>query len=122
ELPQSARPVLIKAVNAQVAGDATTAMKWYQQTIELAPGNATALNNLAWIYYEQKDSRALELAKRAHELAPASPPILDTYGWILVEQGQVAEGIKYLQQAAKLAPDAQDIKTHLQEAEARAKR
>jgi len=118
-LPQNSRPVLIKAINAQVAGDAKAAIEWYQKTVELAPGNATALNNLARIYYEQKDSRALELAKRAHELAPASPPILDTYGWILVEQGQVREGIRYLEQAAKLAPNAEDIRQHLEAARAR---
>jgi len=61
----------------------------------------------------------LETAKRAYELAPASPPILDTYGWILVEKGQVAEGIKYLEQAAKLSPNAQDIQEHLREAKSR---
>jgi tetratricopeptide (TPR) repeat protein len=120
KLPQSSRPVLIKAINAQQKNDVSDAIKWYEKAIELAPGNATALNNLAWIYYEQKDPRALEFAKRAYDLVPGSPPILDTYGWILVEKGQVAEGIKYLEQAARLAPTATDIRDHLREAKARA--
>lgn len=119
KLPQSPRPVLIKAIAAQQAKENATAIVWYEKAIELAPNMAAALNNLAWIYYEQKDPRAIELSKRAHDLAPNSAPILDTYGWILVEQGQVAEGIKYLERAASIAPDNQEIKTHLREAESR---
>lgn len=120
KLPQSSRPTLIKAMEAQQNNSSKEAIKWYERTVELAPRNPAALNNLAWIYYEQKDSRALEFAKRAYEAAPNSPPILDTYGWVLVETGQVAEGLKYLERAAAMAPDSEDIQQHLREAKARA--
>lgn len=119
KLPQSSRPVLIKAIDAQQAKNYEEAIGWYEKTIELAPNMAAAINNLAWIYYEQKDPRAMELGKRAYDLAPNSPSILDTYGWILVEQGQVAEGIQYLQRAASIAPDSQEIQGHLREAKSR---
>jgi Tfp pilus assembly protein PilF len=91
-------------------------LKWYEKTIEIAPNSPIALNNLAWMYYERKDPRALELAKRATQLAPNSAEILDTYGWILVELGQVKEGIIVLERAISIMPDNKDIKAHLEEA------
>ena len=78
-----------------------------------------ALNNLAWLYYERKDPRALEIAKKAYELAPNSAPIADTYGWILVEKGEIAKGIEILSKAVQLAPDNKEIADHLKEAKSR---
>ncbi len=120
-LPQSPRPTLIKALNAHQRNDIQQAVIWYEATLELAPDLVAAINNLAWIYYEQKDPRALDTARKAYELAPTSSAVLDTYGWVLVEQGQVAEGIQHLEQAAKAAPDDKDIREHLAQAKARLK-
>lgn len=119
KIPASPKPTLLRAVAAQQGKRVDEAIQWYEKTLELAPNMPAAINNLAWIYYEQKDPRALETAERAYKLAPNSAPILDTYGWILVEQGKVAEGINHLQQAAKIAPDNEEIKGHLNEARAR---
>lgn len=119
KLPQSAKPTLIKAMAAQRTQDSAKAVKWYEKTLELAPQMPAALNNLAWLYYEQKDSRALELAKRAYELAPTSAAILDTYGWLLVESGDVQQGHRILEQAARAAPDNEEIREHLAAAKTR---
>lgn len=78
--------------------------------------NVLALNNLAFLYSQQKDPRALELAKKAYEKAPESAAILDTYGDILIKQGQLKEGLPILEKAAGLAPQANDIQFHLAEA------
>lgn len=121
KLPNSYRAALIKAMNAQSKNDADEALKWYEKTIELAPNMPAALNNLAWMYYERKDERALELAKRAYQYAPKSAAILDTYGWILVEKGQVQEGIAILEKAVALEPGAKEIQEHLTAAKARLK-
>jgi cellulose synthase operon protein C len=121
KLPKSARPALIKAIDAQQKNDVTSAIKWYEKTIELSPQLSAALNNLAWIYYEQKNPKALELAKRAYSLSGSNPPIMDTYGWILVENGRYDEGIEILERAANLAPTNKDIVEHLKTAKAKRK-
>jgi tetratricopeptide (TPR) repeat protein len=116
KIPTSYRAAFMQAVNAQNNNKTDEALKWYEKTIEIAPNSPIALNNLAWMYYERKDPRALELAKRATQLAPNSAEILDTYGWILVELGQVKEGIIVLERAISIMPDNKDIKAHLEEA------
>lgn len=121
KLPGSPRPALIKAVKAQEANDMALAIKWYEKTIELSPNMPAAVNNLAWIYYEQKNPKALELAKRAYEMAGSNPAIMDTYGWILVENNRVQEGLEILERAVSLAPTNTEIKAHLSTAKARAK-
>lgn len=121
KLPNSYRASLIKAMAAQSKNDSDEALKWYEKTVELAPNMPAALNNLAWMYYERNDERALELAKRAYQYAPKSAAILDTYGWILVEKGQVREGIAILEKALELEPEAKEIKEHLAEAKMRLK-
>lgn len=121
KIPSSYRPALINAINAQQNGNSDDALAWYEKSVELAPKMPAALNNLAWMYYEKKDTRALDFAKRAYDLAPDNAAILDTYGWILVEDGQVAAGIERLEKAAALASDNKEIQDHLREAKARNK-
>ncbi|MES2675328.1 MAG: tetratricopeptide repeat protein [Pseudomonadota bacterium] len=118
KLPKSAKASMLKALQAQNMKDDTTAIKWYEKTIELSPNMAAALNNLAWMYYLHKDERALSLAKRAFDAEPNSISIQDTYGWILVELGNVKEGIAILERAAKETNNV-DIKNHLKEAKLR---
>ena len=119
KLPKSPRATLVNAIGAQQNNDMDGALHWYEKTVELAPNIPAALNNLAWIYYEKKDERAEEMAKRAYEISPNNPAILDTYGWILVEKGKVTEGMEYLQRAADTAPDNKDILNHVKEAQQR---
>lgn len=121
KLPNSPRPALIKAVDAQQKNDSAEAIKWYEKTVALAPQLPAALNNLAWLYYEQKNPKSVELAKKAYDLAGSNPPIMDTYGWILVENNRVAEGIDILERAANLSPNNKEIVDHLKQAKARLK-
>ena len=119
KLPKSYRATLVNAISAQQANNQDEALRWYEKTVELAPKMPAALNNLAWMYYEKKDERAEEIAKRAYELAPNSSAVLDTYGWILVEKGKVVEGLEYLQRAAAAAPENKEILDHVKEAQKR---
>lgn len=121
KLPKSNRVALIKAMDAQSKNNKKDAIHWYEKVLETAPNMPVALNNLAWLYYEDKDSRALALAERAAKFAPNSASVLDTYGWILVETGDVQQGITVLQKASGLEPDNAEIKTHLDQAKARSK-
>jgi len=84
-----------------------------QAVLKQAPDNVPALNNLAWIYQQQKDGRALATAEKAYAAAPESPAVLDTLGWLLVDQGNLSRGLPLLKSAAGKKPDAPDIRYHL---------
>ena len=97
----------------QGEGTGASAIPEYERMLEARGENPVLLNNLAWLYHEAGDERALETARKAHELAPALPEIMDTYGWILVATGQQEQGLELLGRAAAAAPDNPDIRFHL---------
>lgn len=71
------------------------------------------LNNLAWLYLQEKSPKAKTTAEQAYKLAPKSPPVQDTLGWILVQGGDPTRGLDLLRQAASQAPDSPTIHYHL---------
>lgn len=81
-------------------GDQVRAAEQLRAVLAKRPQDVTALNNLAWLYHELGDPRALGLARQAAALAPNVPQVADTLGWILVEQGQASEGVQLLERAA----------------------
>lgn len=89
------------------------AIEQYQAVLQQDPKYAPALNNLAWLYQQEKDPRALEYAEKANQLTPDNPATLDTLGWILVEQGDITRGLPLLQKATTIAPEAAEIRYHL---------
>lgn len=76
------------------------AIESFKAVLRLAPQNALALNNLAWIYDQQENRLALETAEQAYKLSPASSEVQDTLGWILLKKGQTARSLELLRQAA----------------------
>ena len=120
-LPQSATPLIIKATQLQQQSKAAAASELYENAIALSPNNVVALNNLAWLYFENGNPKARELGKKAYELAPGNAGVADTYGWILVNEGEVNEGIKLLEQALAAGrasgADTTEIEAHLNIAE-----
>ena len=91
-------------------GDQVAAIREYERLIELAPDNPVFLNNLAWLYGEAGDERALGMARRAHEFVPANPLIADTYGWLLHKRGDHAAALELLAGAVAAAPEASDVR------------
>lgn len=89
-----------------------SAIKQYQAILKQHPEHAATLNNLAWIYQQQKNPSALEFAEKAHQQAPDAPAIMDTLGWILIEQGQTERGVALLEKAVSMVPDAAEIRYH----------
>jgi len=83
-----------------------------QVVLAKRPNEATALNNLAWVYQQRNDARARGVAQKAYLLSP-TPQIADTLGWILVNQGSAANGLTLLRQAAALQPDEPSVLYHL---------
>jgi putative PEP-CTERM system TPR-repeat lipoprotein len=100
----------------QNANQDNNAIREYKKVLDAAPGNAAALNNLAWLYFIHGDPRAIEMAENAYQSTPDDPSIQDTYGWILVQQGQLDEGSRLLKQALDQLPGNQEIRYHVAEA------
>ncbi|MET0268320.1 MAG: XrtA/PEP-CTERM system TPR-repeat protein PrsT [Duganella sp.] len=85
----------------------------FERLLQHSPDQPLLLNNLAWLYQQQQDGRALATAERAHQLAPRNAVVLDTLGWILAEQGKLEQAQSLLRQAAALAPHNTSIRDHL---------
>ncbi len=95
------------------ASDQEKAIHHYQLILKKKPDHVLTLNNLAWIYSEQNNPAALDMAKKAHTLANDSPEIADTYGMILIKQGYYRSGLTILKKAAAKAPGIFTIQYHL---------
>lgn len=88
-------------------GDIDRAILEYERVIEQYPDSGEALNNLAMLYYQEKNEkhRALGLAKKAYQLIPDNAVVLDTYGWLLLETGSLEQGIWLLHKASAASTD-----------------
>ncbi|OJT25001.1 hypothetical protein BO221_11480 [Archangium sp. Cb G35] len=72
----------------------------YKKAVELAPGDASAANGLAWLYVtQQRYAEAMPLASRAIELAPWNALILDTFAMAAAGLGRCPEAILAEQRA-----------------------
>ncbi len=81
--------------------------------LSIRPGDAIALNNLAWLYSQRGDKRAHAMAHKAYLLAP-SPQSSDTLGWIMArEGGQTDLALTLLRRAAQQLPGDATVVYHL---------
>ena len=100
----------------QQLGNSDEALTAYEKSVETAEPGAVLANNMAWLYLERNDKRAIELATKAYELAPSRAEIVDTYGWVLFRNGRQSDGLAALQQALIIAPRNPEIALHVAEA------
>lgn len=84
-----------------------------EQVLKKHPDSAPVLNNLAWLYHQSGDKRALAVAQRAYRLAPGQPAVLDTLGWILVTGGEPARGLAHLREASARAARNPQLYYHI---------
>jgi putative PEP-CTERM system TPR-repeat lipoprotein len=87
------------------------AAHYLEQVLKQKPFDSIALNNLAWIYQQQGDARALPTARRAYVLSP-NAQTADTLGWILVTTGDPANGVALLRQAESEASNDSRVVYH----------
>ena len=90
-------------------------MEAYKKVIALDPGHFGALNNLAWIYAQQKRdlNEAHAWATKAVKLQPKNGLILDTLGYILYQQGRLDQAEARLKEALQVLPREAAILYHL---------
>lgn len=117
KLQSSAEAQVSYAMLQQSNGDVDAAIATYKKALQLSPNDPRALNNLAWIFYENnKFDDALKLSTQAVLVAPNDPAILDTHGWILFNTGKNEEAKSILLKAAQLAPGSAEIQDHYKKA------
>jgi putative PEP-CTERM system TPR-repeat lipoprotein len=100
------------AASYRRAGLNKQAIEQYQLVLKADPKNILALNDLAWLYQQEKDPRALTTAEQAYQLQPDNAHVLDTLGWILVERGKTTDGLELLRKAAEKSPASTGIRYH----------
>jgi|GEM_PF-1843928 len=110
--PTDVRLRLMLASSLQQAGQLTEAAQQYQQVLKQDAQHIGALNNLAWLYFEQQDVRAIEYAEVAYALSPEHPGVLDTLGWLLLEQKALQRSLALLKKAIDKAPQDTQIRYH----------
>jgi putative PEP-CTERM system TPR-repeat lipoprotein len=113
EHPDDAAVRLAYASTLHQSGKRAAAVDQYERVLKSQPDSVLALNNLAWLYFEDGNPRAMDLAERAYNRAPERAEIIDTYGWLLIKGGRLEQGLDLLEKAAKRSPENGDIRYHL---------
>ncbi|CAK0760179.1 hypothetical protein CCP3SC1_310035 [Gammaproteobacteria bacterium] len=110
--PENIETRITAAIALQQNGQRQMAQAYYEKALETQSDHPVALNNLAWLYLEDRDPRALSIAELAYRQSPNNPQVLDTYGWVLVNEGDPQRGLFPLQQAVSGAPQDGSIRYH----------
>jgi tetratricopeptide (TPR) repeat protein len=97
------------------------AEKSYRQILERDPGNALALNNLAWLLAardgKSKAAEALDLINQAIKAVGPSAELLDTRAFIYLKMDNAEEAVKDLKDAVKEQNPSAVMYFHLAQAQ-----
>jgi tetratricopeptide (TPR) repeat protein len=105
--PNDTRSLLQLGLLMDGTGRIDQAQPIYEQVLKIDPGQAVALNNLAYIKAEQGTDleAALTMAQRARQEAPKSPQIADTLGWIYIRKNLSDEAIRIFKDVTAQEPN-----------------
>ncbi len=95
-------------------GQPAEAQATYEGVLKVAPNNPFALNNLAWLYLQRADRRALAMAEKALSLLPTNAEIMDTTAWIRFKTGRRDGIVEMLRKAADRSTNP-EIRYHIAE-------
>ena len=95
-------------------GEHKAAMQMYRGILAKEPGNAIALNNLAYQIAEQGGdlNEALRLALRATQAAPSVTDFSDTLGWVYLKKNQPDQAVKTFESVVGRAPGNPTYRYH----------
>jgi Tfp pilus assembly protein PilF len=113
--PQWSQSWILYAGFMENQADYPEATTGYERAVALDPGNALALNNLAWRIYSDSGNmdRALQLAQKAHDLQPEIPAYADTLAMIYFRVGSRPQAERVMLAALKLQPGNPVFQQHL---------
>lgn len=101
-------------------GRPADAARQLEYILDKTPDNVVIQNDLALVYAELRDPRAIALAEKAYAREPRSAQIADTYGQVLLSAGQAQNSARILRRAVDLAPGDPSIRYRLAQALAKA--
>ena len=93
--------------------DYAAAEKYYLALLQIQPGNALALNNMAWVTGHLKKDGAILYAEKSNELAPNQPAFMDTLATLLAEKSQYGRSIELLNKALGIQPSNSQLRLNL---------
>lgn len=97
-------------------GNFDAAAREYQHLIDQQVVTADIYNNLAWVYQQLNDPRALPLAEEGHKQFPNDFLLMDTLGWLLVTEKQGLKRAISLLKSAYQGTQIHSIGFHLAQA------
>ena len=89
---------------ASARADYAAAEKIYASVVQLQPGNAAALNNLAWAGGKLGREGAVAQAEKAIALDPNQPTYIDTLAMLLYAKGDYAKALEWQTKAVAMQP------------------
>ncbi|MYM62007.1 XrtA/PEP-CTERM system TPR-repeat protein PrsT [Pseudomaricurvus sp. HS19] len=93
-------------------GRETAAAKQYESILQTAPNNLLALNNLAWLYRQDKPETALDYSRKATRLQAGSPPLLDTFAVVLMHNEYYDRALEAINEATRNSTPGQGDPTY----------
>lgn len=93
--------------------DLQSGLRHFEHVLVLQPGNAIALNNVAWVKGQLGREGALADAERANTLAPNQPAFMDTWAMLLSAANQHDRAVELQKKAVQLQPKALDYQLNL---------
>jgi len=90
-------------------GHRAAAEEAFRKALEVDPNSRDALNNLAWLLYQQKrlDEAESFARKAVAQTGPDSYLVLDTLARVLTAKGSCDEAVRVFQQAIDAVPSSQ---------------
>lgn len=98
---------------ALARGQLAQAEAAYRSVLELQPGNALAMNNVAWLLVKQGKPGGLAMAEKANSLLPDRAPLLDTLASALAAEKQLKKAIETQKRAISRNPQDASLKLNL---------
>lgn len=87
--------------------DDSQAQEWVEQVLDEFPDDATALNDLGYLWAErgQHLAKAQRMIEKALEQEPDNAAFRDSLGWVFYQQGRHRQAVVELEKAAAKEPD-----------------
>jgi putative PEP-CTERM system TPR-repeat lipoprotein len=96
--------VSLSLANMYLAEHKDKAIIEYERLIKASPKNIVALNNLSWLYMENKKYlQALKYSKQAYALNSTIPNVVDTYARVLLKLDNKVEALAKAKEAYDLS-------------------